>query len=659
MSAFRRRRWPRTVSLLLALSLALAAAAAAAGWRSEGPDLGAVHDLAVDPAHPDTVYAATHNGGVWRSDDFGKTWSLPGTDMTGWTVLWVEADPGTPGTVWCGIDAPGDPALFRSRDRGATWERVTDQVAKGQLTDMHPTGVRIAFAPSSPKEIWVPSTNLHYRSRDGGKTWSDFRVPDQDAYAIAVDPTDPRVVYAGGRGSSHHLSRSDDGGKTWKPIGAGLPEQSIKVVLVDPQRSAHLVIASGFSDLFASTDRGETFTPLPTPAGGTSELTRLVFAPDDSRVLWAATAKGLFVSRDAGSSWSRSEEGTGRYVVESVAYDPRDPRRMLAASGGGGVFASADGGASWQPSSRGLAAAWVDELWAAPGTAAIFAQTSVGLYRLDAQGAWSELVSPFADEDEAAKLDGMTFDPRAPGAVWAFDGGHAWRAADGRWFQELKQKEPSLKQMMKGDLASAQFRSLALDAGDSKILYAGSWSNDGPGQAVFKSTDAGKSFRASGTGLPAGEITTLVAVAPGVVLAVAEKKQLFRSRDGGTSWSAAGSGLPAVELRQIGCDPADPQRLFVATEQGLFRSTDEGASFAAVAGALAGEDVEAVVVAPGGRVFAASFHGVFASGDGGASFAALPAGLPLEDVRALAVGGQPARLWAGTAGTGVWSIELP
>src|SRR5438132_874096 len=59
----------------------LFAASAHAAWRSEGPFLGAVTDVAVDPVNPDTIYAATGSGGVWRSDDGGKRWMLPGDDM--------------------------------------------------------------------------------------------------------------------------------------------------------------------------------------------------------------------------------------------------------------------------------------------------------------------------------------------------------------------------------------------------------------------------------------------------------------------------------------------------------------------------------------------------------------------------------------------------
>ena len=112
-------------------------------------------------------------------------------------------------------------------------------------------------------------------------------------------------------------------------------------------------------------------------------------------------------------------------------------------------------------------------------------------------------------------------------------------------------------------------------------------------------------------------------------------------------------------MRDVAVDPATPTRLYAASEQGLFRSTDGGETFLLVGGALAGEDVEAVVVAPDGRAFAGSFHGVFASRDGGETWQKMNDGLLQTDVRELAIGGTPTRLWAGTAGNGVWSTDLP
>ncbi|MDQ1347208.1 MAG: hypothetical protein QG573_577, partial [Acidobacteriota bacterium] len=647
---------------LCALLPSPALPAEAIAWRAEGPFLGTVVDVAFDARTPGLAYAAAANGGVFRSADGGRTWVHAGRPKTNSRIQWLEVDPGTAGTLWLGVDNPGKPALWRSRDRGATWNVVTDSYA-GQMSTLHPVGYRIAFAPSRPSDIWVPSTNLHYRSRDGGKSWSDFRVEGQDAYAMAVDPQNPDIVYAGGHGGDKaHLSRSDDGGKSWKPVGAGL-EPAIYLLLVDPVRSATVYAASRSGKLWKSVDRGATFAALAVAIGATDDIYNLRFEPGKSEILWLASEKGLFRSADGGMSWQRSDRDSGRYLIQAVALDPADARTLLAASAGGGVYRSEDGGTSWAPSSSGLTAAWVKRIHAVPGSATIFVQTATGLFRRDPSGSWDEKAEPFEDDGDEVELDGMLFDGRSPETVWAFDTSSAWRSNDGgRSFRGLEKKEPSMREMMKGSLASAQFRSLAQDPGNPNILYAGSWSNDDPGQAVWKSVDGGKTFKPAGQGLPGDDVTLLRAAAPGVVYAVVGKA-LFRTDDGSAKWVAVGSGLPGSDtvLRDLVVDPTESASLFVATEKGLFLSHDRGASFAKAGSALAEEDVEAVAVAPDGKLFAGSWRGIFTSRDRGATWLSMSDGLPHRDVRALAVGGAPGslRLWVGTAGGSVVSTPLP
>ncbi len=650
------------VAGLLQISLPpTALAAEGIAWRSEGPFLGTVVDVAFDARTPGLAYAAAANGGIFRSTDSGRNWVAAGRPKTNSRIQWLELDPGTPGTLWLGVDNPGKPALWRSRDQGKTWSVVTDNYS-GQMSTLHPVGYRIAFAPSRPADIWVPSTNLHYRSRDGGKSWGDFRVEGQDAYAMAVDPKNPDVVYAGGHGGDKaHMSRSDDGGKSWKPVGAGL-EPPIVAIGVDPTDGDTVYAASRSGQLAKSVDRGATFQPLAVPLGGTDDIYTLRFEPGKADHLWLASEKGLFRTTDGGASWQRSDRDSGRYLLRAVAFDPADTRQMLAASSGAGVYRSADGGASWAPSGAGLAAAWVERIDASPASATIFVQTATGLFRRDASGSWDEKAEPFEDDGDEVELDGLLFDGKSPETIWAFDGSSAWRSSDGgRSFRALEKKELSTRDLIKGNLASAQFRSLALDPGNSNILYAGSWSNDDPGQAVWKSVDGGKTFKAAGAGLPGGDVKRLRAAAPGVVYAVVDKA-LFRTDDGGAKWIAVGGGLPAdTELREVGLDPAQPARLFVATEKGLFLSNDSGVSFQKAGSALADEDVESVAVAPDGRLYAGSWRGVFTSRDAGVTWTGMSESLPHRDVRALAVGGTQGdlRIWVGTAGGGVFSTPLP
>lgn len=654
-------RRPFLLAFASAFALVLLVAPLSAGWRSEGPFLGTVVDVTFDPHKPGVVYAAAGTGGIFRSDDGGKAWRFVGKPETGARIEWLEADPGTAGTLWLGVDQPGSPALWISRDSGVKWEVVDGRYGGGEMTTMHPVGYRIAFAPSKPAEIWMPSTNLHYRTKDGGKTFSDFRVPGQDAYAMAVDPANPLIVYAGGHGGddSAHLSRSDDGGKTWKQVGKGL-EPAVKELRVDPASPVTVYARSGFGKLFKSIDRGATFVTMPSPVSGTDDLWNFRIQPGTGH-LWAATEAGLFVSKNGGAAWTKSDRDTGRYLIHSIAFDPLEPRNLLAASSGAGVYRSSDGGGRWSASSTGLAAGWVEKIFASPRSPALFAQLATGLFRREAGGGWTEIAAPFETDGDKVELDGIMPDRQSAQTLWAFDGGQAWRSSDGgKSFAGLERKEPSMREMMKGTIENPEFKSLVQDPGNPKVFYAGAWSGRDGALPVFKSADGGKTWKPSGTGLPEKAVTLLRAEKGDAIFAVADQK-LHKSGDGGNSWPQVGSGLPAADLRELAIDPTSPARLFVATEKGLFRSTDNGATFAKLGSALADEDIEGLVVAPDGRVFASSWRGVFASSDNGTTWKKMNDGLVHEDVRALAIAadGSGLRLWAGTAGGSLYSTEIP
>jgi len=375
-------------------------------------------------------------------------------------------------------------------------------------------------------------------------------------------------------------------------------------------------------------------------------------------VLWAATEDGLLKSSDGGSTWNRSDQGSGRYLLKTVAIDPRDGKRMIAGAGGDGIFVSSDGGASWSASSTGLAAGWVERLWGDPRSNVLFAQLSTALYRRDG-AAWSEVTDPFTT-GEVPDLDGFVFDAANPQTIYALDTSEYWLSSDGgKRFTKVVQKGPGMRQMMKGSTDSVQFNSMAQDRGDAKILYVGSWSNDGPTGAVYKTVDAGKKWAPSGSGLPAEAVPMLRAGAPGTVFALVDDNGLFRTTNGGGAWSAAGSGLPE-KIHEVAVSAKTPTQVFVATEEGLYRSTDSGASWTRVTKGLEDDDVEGIAIDPAsGNVYAGSFKGVFRSTDGGESFAKWSEGMLHTDVRALAVAGSPPRLWAGTAGGSLYSTDLP
>jgi photosystem II stability/assembly factor-like uncharacterized protein len=639
------------------ISIAAPPVPAEAGWRAEGPAAANVNSVAIAPSRTSTVYAATSGGGVWRSDDGGKTWTLPGDEMTSRDVRWIQVDPADPATVWAGIEPDGShSAVWRTNDQGATWKPVADSYQGGRV---QATGAPISFAPTQPKTIYVASTNLHYRTDDGGKTWRDFRVPNQDAYVFAVDQKDAKIVYAGGRGDTLNLSRSTDAGKTWKQIGVGLGKNSLKHLLIDPGNPNTIYAAGGtFTSIFKSTDQGNEFTELKVPVGATSDLYSLTMDPRNGSVLWAATEDGLLKTTDGGATWSQTDTGSGRYLLKTIAVDPNDSSHLVAGAGGDGIYTSRDGGATWAASSDGLAAGWVEKLWGDPRSATLFAQLATGLFRRDG-ASWSEITTPFSDGDEV-DLDGFVFDAASPQTIYALDTSVYWLSTDGgRGWRKVEQKGPGVRQMMKGSTDSVQFVSMVQDRGNAKVIYTGSWSNDDANGAVYKTVDGGKKWAPSGTGLPPERVDLLRAGSPNTVFALVEDNGLFRTTNGGTSWSAASSGLDG-KLRELAVDPKTPSLLYAATEEGLFLSGDAAGSWSKLAAGLEEEDVETVAIDPAtSAVYVGTFHGVHRSTDQGKSWTPMRDGLLNQDVRALVVAGTPPRLWAGTAGGSVYSTELP
>ena len=640
----------RLVSLVCAFLLTTTSLHAQ--WRSEGPFLGAVVDVAIDVANPDTIYAATHAGGVWRSDDGGQHWALPGDGLVARAVEWIAVDPAKSGTIYAGLDNPGHAALWRSTDRGKTWGPVRPDKSSYMV------GQPVAFAASNPSIIYAPSTNLHYRSADGGKTWESFRVPDQDAYAFAIDPKNPKIVYAGGRGSEHHVRRSTDGGKTWNPASEGLPERSISRLAIPREKPTTIYAVISFGQLFKSEDSAKSWKELDVGLSGTDKLWSLDLDPHDPDTLLAATENGLRRSTDGGESWSTVGGGLANWYCKGVAFHPKNKDTVYAGTTGMGFFKSTDGGESFEPSSTGLGAGWVEKIYApANGAGPIFAQLAVGLYRMDGPGVWKEIQSPF-DPGDTVKIDGIMFDRQSPKRVYAHDGSKWWRSEDsGKSWKENEVPQPGMREMMRGKLSGPEFHGMAQDPGDPKIFYAGgSQRETSGGVSVNRSTTAGKKWEAAGAGIT-GDVTLLRAVAPGVVYAVTSKNGIYRTSDGGKSWSSVRQG----EIKDLAVDPTKPERIFVATKGGLFRSTDNGATWAKVSKGIKGDDdVEAVVVSPSGKAFCGTFDGVFMSSDGGDTWTAFNNGLTNTDVRALAIaGGSPPRLYAGIAGGSVHSIELP
>jgi photosystem II stability/assembly factor-like uncharacterized protein len=202
---------------------------------------GRVVDLAVNELNPYVIYAAAATGGVWKSTNNGVTWRPVFEKEATHSVGAIAVHPVDTAVVWVGTgeranrqsNSWGD-GVYKSADGGRTWHNVglRDSHHIGRIA-LHPTDSRIAYV-AAMGHLWGPNEERGlYRTTDGGQSWQ--RILNVDTLTgvsdVAIDPVDPRIVFAatyqrmrkafgfdgGGPGSA--LWKSTDGGDTWKKLG--------------------------------------------------------------------------------------------------------------------------------------------------------------------------------------------------------------------------------------------------------------------------------------------------------------------------------------------------------------------------------------------------------------------------------------------------------
>ena len=293
------------------LATVVATTAADTSWTSTGAQQPGAPDrpvwsIAVSPAHPAVLLAATQGRGVLRSTDSGATWT---SAIAGIDSAWVVSfDPSQPTTAYAGTQTAG---LYKSIDEGKTWTAQTQG-----LNNMDVRSIAVGSGL-----ILTGTAQGVYYSTDGAASWHLLGLESLDIAAVAVLPkATGSTLFAGadnGSAGSGFLLKSEGLGGSWAVVRGNFPGDAVV---------ASLAVASA-------------------PSGGT-----------DPPVL-AGTSQGLFRSDDRGVTWSPLA-GLPTTDVNIALFNPANPDQIYAGSdgdqGNGGVFRSLDRGASWSTFGAGL-----------------------------------------------------------------------------------------------------------------------------------------------------------------------------------------------------------------------------------------------------------------------------------------------------------------
>ena len=336
-------------------------------WRDVGPMRGGrSYAVAGHASQPDTFYFGSVGGGVWKTENSGRTW-VPISDqgIPIGSIGAIAVAPSNPNIIYVGTGEPDIRSqnsygigMFKSTDGGKTWSHIglegTRQIGRVVVDTTNPNRVYVAalghvYDANSDRGL--------YRSMDGGASWKKVLFKNSDpnnvgAVEVAIDPKNPRVLYASlwatrrppwsvyspsympGSG----LYKSIDGGDTWTPLTGGLPNDEFvgKIgIAVSP---------SNPNRLWAVVDDIGAGVPPPRTGGGRGAAAGATAAAPAGR-------GGVYISDDAGATWKlvNSENrlwGRGWYFG-AVSVDPTNPDRAYVINTA--TFMTTDGGKTFVP----------------------------------------------------------------------------------------------------------------------------------------------------------------------------------------------------------------------------------------------------------------------------------------------------------------------
>ncbi len=655
------------------------------------PYSGVVQNMAIDPRDGNIVYAGSGSGGIWKTVDGGETWT-PITDFQ--PSLWsgpIVVDPANPNTVYAatGFYTPNTGAgILKSTDGGSTWTQLTS-IFGGPSIQLYGGAQILALAihPSDGHTLLAgvgccAQVNAgFYRSRDGGLTWTSV-LRGWTPASILFDPTDGDVAYVS-FGFGAGVFRSSDGGVTWNPVnGSGvnsLPVASAGLIrlAIAPSRPQILYAQLANSTdnsllgIYKTSDSGKTWTKTSLNAPDycyTACWANPVIAvhPTNPDVVFAGDVH-LYRSMDGGATWTNINQGPNHVDVHvdfHAAAFSKDNTKLYVANDGG-VYSSTDFlevSPNWTSLNTSLKITQFYDLSVHPSeiNRAIGGTQDHGdaLYR--GSMAW--------DLAFACESGHGGFDPAAPNNVYVvcLGGGTVLKSQveglPGTW---LVQSSGINKTDRFWWTAPFEF-----DPSNTQRLYLGS-------QRVYLSNDGARSWNPISADLTrgAGRLTTIGVAGDGnTVYAGSDDGRLHvaTNASAGTAsqWVDRTGNLPNRFVAKITVDPQQPATAYVAywgfstpadPPGHLFKTTDAGATWTAISANLPNLPISEVVLDPdlAGTIYLATDLGVFRSTDNAASWHVLGSGLPHVEVRGLQLHRPSRILRAATLGRGMWDIYVP
>ncbi|MGA8071954.1 MAG: hypothetical protein WB995_00680 [Candidatus Acidiferrales bacterium] len=682
-------------------------------WRMIGPFRGGRSNAVSGvPGQPSTFYFGSVGGGVWKSENSGRTWNPIFDAQPVPSIGAIGVAPSNPNVLYVGTGESDmrsqisfGNGIYKSADAGKTWTHIG-------LDSTRQIG-RILVDPRNPDLVFVAALGHAYganpdrgvyRSSDGGANWQKVLYKGENIGAIdlAFDPQNSRTIYAAlwntrrppwsiyspSYGPGSGIFKSTDGGDTWQQLTAGLPTERVGRIgiAVAPTNSklVYAIIDAKQGGIYRSDDAGATWRKMSEERriwGRGWYFCNVVVDPENPETVYVSNTS-LYRSTDGGKSWTAIRGAPGGDDYHQLWIYPSDPKRMIIASDQGTVVTE-DGAATWsswynQPTAQlyHVAADYRFPYWATG------AQQDSGSIGVPARSSHAEISnhdwSGMCAGDEA----GYTApDPLRPEILFG-DNLTKCNVITG----EMRNVSPELSH--KGPFRRTWTLPVVFSEADPRALYFSD-------QFLFKTMDGGDTWAQISPDLtrevpgvppnldeataadapPAERRGVIYTIAPSPIPADADliwigtdDGYVQKTSDGGKKWQNVTPPelTPWSKIVMTQASHFDANEAYAAVDRHrledndpyIYRTRDAGKSWQRVTNGLpAGVYMQTIKEDPirKGLLFAGTELGVFVSFNDGDDWQSLQLNLPPASMRDLAIHGED--LIVATHGRGFWVLD--
>ena len=484
-------------------------------WRMIGPSRGG-RTLAVVGVRgqPEVYYFGSVGGGIWKTDDAGRTWNPVFDSQPIASIGAIAVAPSDSNFIYAGSGEADmrssiscGNGMYKSTDGGKTWAHIG-------LDDSRQIG-RILVDPRDPNRVFVAALGHAYgsnqergvfRSKDGGKSWQKILFHDENTGAIdlAFEPGNsktilaalwqtrrpPWSIYAPSSGPGSGLYRSTDGGDHWEHLtGQGLPSEGLGRIGIafapsNPRR-IYLIVDAKEGGLYRSDNGGQGWQRVSNERRIWQRgwyFGEVSVDPKDPDIVYVPNTS-TYQSRDGGKTFTAFKGAPGGDDYHELWIDPDEPRRMVLSSDQGAIV-TRNGGVTWSS-------------WYNQPTAQFYHVVTDNQFPYWVYGAQQD--SGSASTPSRSRYRSLNFhdwrpmdagdengyvapDPLSPGVVF---GGFVARQDFGD--EQLQQLPPTLAHS--GDYRRTWTLPLVFSPIDPHVLYFGS-------QVLFRTADGGSSWQA-------------------------------------------------------------------------------------------------------------------------------------------------------------------